>query len=332
MNITDLKNISLKNRMPELLCEHPGMISNAERSLLFNLAKHYFQNQGTIIDAGAFLGASTVCFAQGLKEANITNIKHKAIWSFEKGIVRNNFQRFVEAFDLQPHFIGDSFTETFLALTANYVDYYKIHFSDILDYTHPIENNVEIAFLDILKTEKVCRHCIEQFFPALLEGAYVIQQDYFFDQLPFIKYTQEAFSEFFSYEGQVNSSALFKLNRPITKENVVNVLDSLSPSDAMDLHIQAEKRTNNNERAYFMQLSRAWLLADIGKLSEAKKHYRKVKEHFFKENSYSEENLRKDFSHRHNLLESYFLFMESWTSAPSLFGDSSWEAFIYAND
>ncbi len=75
MNITALKNIRLKNRMPELLCEHPGMISNAERSLLFNLAKHYFQNQGTIIDAGAFLGASTVCFAQGLKEANITNIK-----------------------------------------------------------------------------------------------------------------------------------------------------------------------------------------------------------------------------------------------------------------
>jgi hypothetical protein len=82
----------------------------------------------------------------------------------------------------------------------------------------------------------------------------------------------------------------------------------------------------------FMQLSRAWLLADIGKLSEAKKHYRKVKERFFKENSYLEETFRKNFSHRQDLLEPYFSFIESWTGETRLFGDSSWEAFIYAYD
>lgn len=331
MNTTRLKNIILKDRMPNFLCDHPGMISNAERSLLFNLTKNHYKQRGFVIDAGAFLGASTVCFSQGLIEAKIDG-KGK-ILSFEKGVVRQNFKRFVEKYDLPPHHIGESFQETFLALTNNHNHNYKILFADITSYFHLSENKIEIAFLDLLKTEKVCRHCITQFYPSLLVGSYVIQQDYFFDQLPFIKYTQEAFGDFFSYEGQVNSSAVFRLIKPITKDDVNKILNNIKMQDAISLHIQAENKTLNVERAYFMKLSRSWLLADLGRLEEAKEHYKKTRGEFFSKNTYSVDIFKKDFEHRHNLLESYFTFMESWGDKPYIQGGkSSWESFIYKDD
>ena len=103
--------------------------------------------------------------------------------------------------------------------------------------------------------------------------------------------------------------------------------------DAISLHIQAENKTLNVERAYFMKLSRSWLLADLGRLEEAKEHYKKTRDEFFSKNTYSVDIFKKDFEHRHNLLESYFTFMESRGDKPYIQGGkSSWESFIYKDD
>jgi hypothetical protein len=317
--------------MPQSLCDHPGMISNAERALLFNLAKHYYTGTGLIIDAGVFLGASTVCFGEGIRQATENGEKSKPlIWSFEKGVVRKNFDRFVKRFKLPEHTIGESFGQTLKNLTSSYSDSIKLHLDDILKYKHPSNQSIEIAFLDILKTEKVCKHCIEQFYPNLNVGSYVIQQDYFFDQLPFVKYMQEAFSDCFSFEGQVNSSAVFKLVKKITSDDLSERLNSLTPQSALDFHSISEARCLDTDRSYFMKLSRAWLLADLGFLDEAKKYYNNVREEFFSQNDYSLERVELNFTHRHGLLEEYFKFMDSWNDSNCLQSEpSSWEAFIY---
>jgi len=44
-----------------------GMLGAREASLFYHLAKDCFSGQGTIVDAGSFLGKSACCFAQGLR-------------------------------------------------------------------------------------------------------------------------------------------------------------------------------------------------------------------------------------------------------------------------
>ena len=45
-----------------------GMLRSREASMLYHLARDYFSGMGDIIDAGAFLGASSFCLAKGLQD------------------------------------------------------------------------------------------------------------------------------------------------------------------------------------------------------------------------------------------------------------------------
>jgi len=54
---------------------HPGMLTLDERIALYVLARDYYTGSGIIVDAGIFLGCSTACFAEGLRQRGITTGK-----------------------------------------------------------------------------------------------------------------------------------------------------------------------------------------------------------------------------------------------------------------
>src|SRR5688572_29212469 len=53
---------------PAAVLDHPSMMSLEEKSLLYLLARDLYTGEGSIVDAGLFMGASTVAFASGLRE------------------------------------------------------------------------------------------------------------------------------------------------------------------------------------------------------------------------------------------------------------------------
>src|SRR5262245_55533970 len=77
--------------IPKSALAVPSMMSVAERRFLYGLAAKYYSGEGIIVDAGIFLGASTMCFGTGLREnRNLEEAVTKwgcPVVSFERGIV-----------------------------------------------------------------------------------------------------------------------------------------------------------------------------------------------------------------------------------------------------
>ena len=58
----------LAAKAPPTAMAVPSMMSMYEKRFLYGLAKQYYRGDGIIIDGGIFLGASTRCFADGLRD------------------------------------------------------------------------------------------------------------------------------------------------------------------------------------------------------------------------------------------------------------------------
>jgi len=250
--------------LPDEVLVHPGMISMQERELLFSLARDFYEGRGVIVDGGAFLGASTMAFAIGLKRnkrISLEAVSEPPIVSYERAITGPNFARHAKSAGLDCPDIGDSFEPILREQIAPIADLVDLHVGDILADPGGV-GDIEICFLDILKTPPVARHAMEMFFPKLLVGAYIIQQDYFFHELEYIKVFNEALSEKLSYLGEVRSSAVFRVIDKISLSDLERAFaawDSLEES--LSLHRLAEARTISAARQYMMRISRAHIFA-----------------------------------------------------------------------
>ena len=54
--------------LPEEVVSVPAMMSLPERHYLYGLASRFYEGRGRIVDAGVFMGSSTVCFGRGVKD------------------------------------------------------------------------------------------------------------------------------------------------------------------------------------------------------------------------------------------------------------------------
>lgn len=260
--------------LPEDVGAHPGMISPEERRLLYGLARNFYKGKGAIVDAGVFLGASTTAFGRGLRDnpdIDVSALTEKPIRSFERGIAGPNFARHARRAGLPEVPVGDSFEALLRAQIEPMQDLVDLNIGDILEYTGDDIKGIEICFLDILKTPDVTRHAMRVFLPRLVPGAIIIQQDYFFSDLPYIKVYNEALSEKLRYLGEVRSSAVFEAMEPISQSDLDDAFAAAESLDrSVPLHRRAEARTINPARQYLMRLSRSLLyaLAHNSKMAE----------------------------------------------------------------
>ena len=274
-----LQDITLSSHTPDAVLSHPGMISNEERTLLYTLAAKHYTATGCIIDAGIFLGASTMALAYGLMQRDNTPPcpdTPKPIHSFERATVTPSYAPHAQRASLPPLSLGESYATLLHQLTAPVQDYTALHIGDIQDFDAGHLPPIEICFLDLFKDPALTLHCMRTFFPLMRVGGYVVQQDFFFDGLPFINVAMEAVSSHFKYLGEVQSSALFQLTTPILVEDIPEHMEDLPHARQLQLHRQSELRTKVPWRQYLMQLSRARLLVDLGSFASAHRHFQHV--------------------------------------------------------
>src|SRR5262245_59100379 len=60
----------LSAKIPREVTFPKGMLGVEERRMLYWLGRYYFSNRGTVVDAGAYAGASGFCLASGLAASN----------------------------------------------------------------------------------------------------------------------------------------------------------------------------------------------------------------------------------------------------------------------
>ncbi|KZL14461.1 hypothetical protein PsAD2_03756 [Pseudovibrio axinellae] len=256
---------------PANVMNTPGMLSKKERRLLYTMGKNVFQGKGRIVDAGSFMGASCVALAQGVSDNPIFDIsnfdqgtsKRSLISAYDMGFMPaqesgdEKFKQFGEVI----YRFGDSFVEIFLDNIRPFENFIETNIGDLLSFEWD-EEPIELLFVDVCKSVKLNQHVNKQFFPHLIPGvSRVINQDFYFDRLPWCKVTMGYLSEYFEWQGQAMSSAIYKLKKPIPNE-VLNYdpFTQGSLTECLKYHDMHERPYHGDRERMLLGLSRAFLM------------------------------------------------------------------------
>jgi len=175
-----------------------GMLGRREASLFFHLARDYYVGQGTIVDAGSFLGRSAMCFAAGMRANPGFDAGRDRIHCFDNFICHddNSIDHVKRGLGAQVK-VGQSMRDLFDRQVEPARDLLVVHDGDFLR-RHWEHGPIEILMVDIAKSADLGRHVVQEFFPALLPGrSVVIQQDYHHPWLPHIHVMMESLAECF---------------------------------------------------------------------------------------------------------------------------------------
>jgi len=196
----------------------PSMVGSDERRLLFSLARDSFSGAGAIVDAGCFLGGSTLALGAGLR-ANPGAGSQVALHAYDMFLLDDIMVK---------HYInpardglrkpGQSCRDLFDRNIAAIAPMVHVHHGDIREIGWN-GSPIEILFLDISKSPNINDRIVGDFFPALLPGRSVlVQQDYVHEAHFWIHITMELLHEYFTYVEFVElSSTVYLLRKPIPR-------------------------------------------------------------------------------------------------------------------
>jgi len=222
-----------------------------ERQVAVWLAKEYYKGQGEIIDAGAFFGGSALTLALGVRE-------NASLQSADKAGRVHSYDNFTWASwirkDLQPPDVqfGTSFLNKFHDTIRKAEDAIVVYPGDI---THRVWRGgpIELLFVDCAKTFAANAAVIRIFFPHLIPGRAIVNQQDFAIQsrLVWIHAAMEYFWDKFEELGSTirGGTTLFRLTRAISAEECEACVSALK-GDCLTLAEKAARRFDAADRRH----------------------------------------------------------------------------------
>ena len=212
--------------IPDRVHDAVGMIGPEERRCYWWLARNWLGERGCIVDAGAFVGASSAAFADGAAAAGRRSFRGRPlVHAFDYFSVVDTYvqQSISDAFRRIQ--MGDSYLPIYERQTRDYRDMIALHPGDFLSHRWDA-TPIEILFVDLAKTPELNGHVAAQFFPSLMPGhSLVLQQDYFHCWHPYIHITMEYLKDHFDLvdERVDYQTAVWLHSRPIPPEKIDRV-------------------------------------------------------------------------------------------------------------
>lgn len=224
--------------MPDAVMRMPSMMSYGERTLLHWAARAGLRGPGTIVDAGCFLGGSTLPLGLGvLRREAEEGAQGKAarVHSFDLFQVGAERERvyFDDSFEFE---IGASTIALYKRNIAPISDRVIIHAGD-LNGLERWDEDISLLFVDIAKSWETNDTVVTRFFPLLVPDALIIQQDLVHAAHPWCALAMELLSDHFEYVGHVPfGSAVYRVVSPIPRSDVpTNLVELLTADDAVRL-------------------------------------------------------------------------------------------------
>lgn len=237
--------------------------------MLHALCRNYYSGQGQIVDAGPFLGGSTVAMLDGLIKNPSFDPKRCRVHSydlFKVGDAENNTWGSLG----QELGSGQGFLDKFKENLGDKREYVVIHAGDILSESWS-EGPIEILFIDIAKTPEILAHVEKTFFPYLIPGkSIIIHQDYQYPGCPWHYLSMTRYREYMSLvEYLPCNSAVFFLEKEIPQD-VLTSFDyrALGDDERLALHRTAIEDLPIAGRL-MLELDEVLWLQEAGKLEEA---------------------------------------------------------------
>jgi hypothetical protein len=210
----------------------PSMLAYEERALLHWAAREGFGAQGAIVDAGCFLGGSTLPLGFGLQRAGK---RHTRIHTYDLFAVGAEWESIYFPDDF-PFAVGAGTLDLYKRHIAPIRELVEIHHGDVRGFRWHGEP-IATLFLDIAKSWDVHDHMLEQFFPSLVPGSLVVQQDLVHFGHPWCAIAMELLEDHVEYLGHVYfSSAVYRVRAPIPSDALpTRLLERLGADEALAL-------------------------------------------------------------------------------------------------
>jgi hypothetical protein len=198
-----------------------GMLGLDERRLLYHLARNSYTGEGSVVELGAFCGASTCCLAAGLRDNPLAS--GRWVDSFDNFIASEpylvDFLRTQFRETVKP---GKSFEAIYRRSVAPFADRVRVHKGNLLDQKWPDDDPIEILFVDVAKTLALSGKVLTEFFTHLIPGkSLVIQQDFYHPTAFYLPVVMEFLSDYFTIiEAGRDWSVVFKLEAAIPRDKL----------------------------------------------------------------------------------------------------------------
>ncbi len=279
-----------KNDAPKVLHKHPSMLTEGDKALYFDAARNY-QFKGSIVDAGCFVGGTTMSLVQGLlanpllrdhQEKIDKLIRVYDLFVIDDDYILEHLERNYPKLD----FSGKkSFLGVFNENMRQYAHMLDVRPGDVMAWGYPDEEPIEILGIDLCKALPVTDFVIREFFPKLIEGALVIHQDFIHQYHPHIHLSMLLLEDYFDLDVEIKwgGSVSYRLKQPITSAVVESRfgLDSLwynnVPRNVMLLRKQIRDMHYDQNRWVLLQVLGMYYWA-MGEQDQGEAVYREAVE------------------------------------------------------
>jgi hypothetical protein len=256
-----------------------SMLQPDEKQLLYWLTSEYFSGAGAIVDAGCFVGGSTVALAAGLATA-----RGRETWGERARI--NSYDMFLTDDFMKTHYFdtnglhtdGARFRNIYDQNTTSWRDMLSVHEGDITTFRWGGGAPIEILFIDICKLWHVNDYVTQEFFPYLVPGrSLVVQQDFFHHMEFWVVIMHELLHEYFEYVGFVRwNSAVFRCVKSVPAEAIPTSLRDLGLAELGRLMRRHIDRHQEPYQRGMLICALAFLHLDFGDVDEARKIHAEV--------------------------------------------------------
>lgn len=265
--------------VPAFVDDPKGMIGREERNCYYWLGKEWYSGKGAVIDAGAFVGASTFCFAAGVHASGHLRFDgNPPVHAYDFFKVVDDYVGEAISRDFRPVTRGESYLDVFEQQTGPFGDLITPHAGDFMQQRWP-GAPVEILFVDISKTLALNAHVVDQFFRCLIPGeSIVIHQDYYHCWHPYIHYSMEYFRDEFELvdEHVEYQSRLWRLVKPLPAEKIDRVArGELDEAERMALLDGLAGRSSRAMRP-MIEVVRLWQACTDGRWDWAAKEFERL--------------------------------------------------------
>lgn len=256
---------------PQEVFSVPSMLSYDERVLLHWAARKGFGAVGATVDAGCYLGGSTLPLGFGLRDSPVATFegRPRRVHSFDLFRVGGEWERTYYPDDF-PFEVGMSITSLYERNIAPIREFVQVYNGDVLGFRWSGEP-ISTLFVDITKSWQLSDHVVEQFFPSLLPGAVVIQQDLVHWGHPWCAIVMELVSDYVEFLGHIFfSSAVYRVQETIPERALpIKLLKRLSARDALELVDRCAERIGEPFGGQ-VKLAGAAALACFGDVDQAR--------------------------------------------------------------
>jgi hypothetical protein len=222
---------------PKSLESFPSMLTEGDYAIYFDAGRN-FEFRGSIVDAGCFVGGTTMSLVQGLLQNPLLAsnqdklqglIRVYDLFQIDDDYILGHLQKNYPQRDFngQSSFLG--VFEDNLSEHAHLLD---VRPGDVMLAGYNDDEPIEILGVDLCKALPVTDYVVRTFFPRLMDNALVIQQDFIHQYHPHIHLSMLLLDDCFELDHELRwgGSLSYRLKRPITPEIITQRFGE-SPED-----------------------------------------------------------------------------------------------------